>query len=102
MTAPEQPTVRVIHPTPRVLAAMDTVNFILGSQLPPDDITPDEVLYIAFWMLRCAGRCLQRDHDCETFVAFAHQAYHQAEEDDLTPEELYLKRFDTNGDTPRH
>jgi len=96
--------VHVVVPTPRISATLDAVNSLLITLLPPDGdhkAEPDEVLFLAFWMLRSAGRCLQRTVDCVTFTEFAHQAYHQAEEVDLNPDELMLKRYDTE-DEPRH
>lgn len=94
--------VKVLIPTPRVSAITTAIDLLLADELPADTAEPEEIVILALWMLRCAGRCLQRNVDCETFVSFAHQAYHHAEEEDLTPEELLLKRFDTEDETPRH
>jgi hypothetical protein len=97
--------VKVIVPTPRIAAVTDTLNHLFMEVLPAEgenQATPDEIIYLALWMLRCAGRCLQRTVDCETFTTFAHQAYHQAEETDLDTAELALKRYDPDADEPRH
>lgn len=93
---------RVIVPTPRIVAITETIDQILAAHLPADQAEPDEVIYLALWMMRNVARCLQRVVSCEEYLLIAHMAYHRAEEEDLTPDELLLKRFDTEDETPRH
>jgi hypothetical protein len=92
-------------PTDRLTAVLHAIDKVLVEQLPPvgdHKAEPGEVIMLALYYLRNAARCLQRSMDCETFTDLAHQAYHRAEEMDLEPEELALKRYEVDDDEPRH